>query len=297
MAIVTSFYLSLTSKHDLLGCQRFFPRLLWVRVRLPSLVFLVAAVIFTAGCDQLFSKPTVTVQRVDITAVSFQGISANVVFRIENHNAIGIDLAKLVYQLTVDNHPFVQGAANNPLHVPAAGVGQLTLPVSFKFIELAEALASIFTKLQVPFTITTELGFGTPLGVLSVPLSHSGTMPVPQLPALSIGDAAVGGVGISGASLSVTIAVHNRNNFALPVGPLAYSLTINGAPILSASTAPTQLAAGGTLPITINAHLDFLRVGMGILRAVQSRSATVALDGNFDLVGYSMPVHLSHAIR
>jgi len=268
-----------------------------VRVRALCLAFLVATAIPTAGCDQLFSKPTVSVERVDLTAVSFQGISANIVFKIENHNAIGIDLAKLVYQLTVDNHPFVQGAANNPLHVPAQGVGQLTLPVSFKFIELAEALASLFTKRQVPYTIATQLGFGTPLGVLTVPISYSGTMPVPQLPSLSIGNAAVGGLNVSGATLSVTIAVHNNNTFALPVGALQYALSINGASLLSAATAPAQLAAGGTLPLTISAHVDFLRVGLGVLRAIQSRSATVALDGSFDLLGYAMPVHLSHAIR
>jgi LEA14-like dessication related protein len=268
-----------------------------LRVRALCLAFLVATAIPIAGCDQLFSKPMVSVERVDLTAVSFQGISANVVFKIENHNAIGIDLAKLVYQLTVDNHPFVQGAANNPLHVPAQGVGQLTLPVSFKFIELAEALASLFTKRQVPYTIATQLGFGTPLGVLTVPISHTGTMPVPQLPSLSIGDAAVGGLNVSGATLSVTIAVHNNNTFALPVGALQYALSINGASLLSATTPPAQLAASGTMPLTISAHIDFLRVGLGILRAIQSRSATVALDGSFDLLGYAMPVHLSHAIR
>jgi LEA14-like dessication related protein len=268
-----------------------------MRLRALCLAILVAAAIPTAGCDQLFSKPTVTVERVDLVSVSFQGISANFVFRIENHNAIGVDLAKFVYQLTVDNHPFVQGAANNPLHVPAQGVGQLTLPVSFKFIELAQALASLFSKRQVPYTIATQLGFGTPLGVLTVPLSYSGTMPVPQLPSLSIGDAAVGSVNVSGATLSVTVAMHNNNSFALPVGALQYALSINGTSILSAATPPSQLAAGATLPLTISAHLDFLRVGMGILRAVQSRSATIALDGSLDLVGYAMPVHLSHAIR
>ncbi|HWE27129.1 MAG TPA: LEA type 2 family protein [Polyangia bacterium] len=266
-------------------------------MRLPVVAFLVAALLPMAGCDLLFSKPTVTVERVDLTAISFTGISANIVFKIENHNAIGIDLAKLVYQLTVDNHPFVQGAANNPLHVPAAGVGQLTLPVSFKFIELAEALASIFHKREVPYTIATQLGFGTPLGVLTVPIAHAGTLPVPQLPSIAINDAAVGGVNLSGASLSVTIGVHNNNSFALPVGALRYALAVNGAPILSASTAPTQLAAGGTLPLTVSAHVDFVRVGLGILRAIQSRSATIALDGDFDLLGYAMPVHLAHAIR
>ena len=268
-----------------------------MRVRALSLALLVAAAIFAGGCDQLFSKPTVTVERVDLTSISFTGISANIVFRVENHNAIGVDLAKLVYQLTVDNHPFVQGSANNPLHVPAQGVGQLTIPVGFKFIELAQALASIFQKKQVPYTIATQLGFGTPLGVLTVPISHAGTMPVPQLPSIAINDAFVGNVNVSGATMSITLGVHNNNSFAVPVGALKYGLTINGASILSAATAPAQLAAGGTLPLTISAHLDFLRVGMGILRAVQSRSATVALDGSFDLLGYAMPVHLSHAIR
>jgi len=268
-----------------------------MRVRALSLAFLVAATISSSACDQLFTKPSVSVERVDLTAVSFQGIGANIVFRIENHNAIGIDLAKLVYQLTVDNHPFVQGAANNPLHVPAQGVGSLTLPVSFKFIELAEALQSLFTKREVPYTIATQLGFGTPLGVLTVPISHAGTMPVPQLPQIAIGDAAVGGVDLSGASLSVTVNVHNTNSFVLPVGGLHYNLAINGAQLLAAQTPPTSLAANGTMPLTLSAHVDFLRVGMGILRAIQSRSATVALDGSFDLLGYSMPVHVSHAIR
>ena len=269
-----------------------------MRVRaLLSTFFVAALVVGASGCNELFQKPKVTVERVDLVQVGFQGISANIVFRVENHNVIGIDLASLVYQLTVDNHPFVQGSAHNPLHVPADGVGQFTLPVSFKFVELAEALASIFQKRQVPYTIATQLGFGTPIGVLTVPISHAGTLPVPQLPTLSIGNAAVGRVDVSGASLSVTVAVHNNNSFALPVGPLRYALSVNGASILSASTAPAQLQPGGTLPLTLSAHLDFLRVGLGILRAIQSRSATVALDGSFDLLGYSMPVHLSHAIR
>ncbi len=267
------------------------------RVRALLTAVAVAASLASAGCDQLFTKPTVSIRRVDVTSLSFSGIGVSFVFAVENHNVIGIDLARLAYQLTVDNHPFVEGAGNNPLHVPANGVGELTLPVSFKFTELAEALASIFTKRQVPFTIRTRLGFGTPLGVLDVPLSHSGTLPVPQLPTLSIANAGVGGIDASGAGLSVTINVHNNNEMALPVGALSYALSINGAPIVQAATPPTHLPAGATLPLTISARLDFFRVGMGIFRAVESRSATIALDGSFDLAGYAMPVHLSQALR
>ncbi|MDB4967893.1 MAG: hypothetical protein JWN44_3582 [Myxococcales bacterium] len=266
-------------------------------MRTLRVAFLLSILFSLVACDQLFSKPRVSVRRVDVTSLTFQGIGANLVFAVENRNAIGIDLAKLVYQLTVDNHPFVQGVANNPLHVPANGTGELALPVSFKFVELAQALASIFTKREVPFTINTKLGFGTPLGILEVPLSHTGTLPVPQLPTLSIGGANLGSINATGAGLSVTINVRNNNAFVLPLGPLSYGLAINGAPILNASTAPSQLAAGGTLPLTISAQLDFFRVGSGILRAVQSGGATLALDGSFDLGGYAMPVHLQTSLR
>ena len=250
-----------------------------------------------AGCGPLFEKPRVRVRSVNVTSLSFAGVGFDVVFSVENPNVIGVDLAKLAYQLTVDGHPFAQGAGNHPLHVPPQGTGQLTLPVSFKFVDLTQALASLFTKKTVPFSIATRLGFGTPIGVIEIPLSHQGTLPVPQLPSISVGAAQVGSVSLSGATLSLTLHLRNNNTFALPLGPLRYALQINGAPLLNATTQPTQLAPGGTLPLVISTHLDFLRLGMSVLRAVQSRSATIALDGTFDLKGYSMPVHLQTTLR
>ena len=268
-----------------------------MRVRALCLAFLVATAIPIAGCDQLFSKPTVSVERVDLTAVSFQGISANFVFKIENHNAIGIDLAKLVYQLTVDNHPFVQGAANNPLHVPAQGVGQLTLPVSFKFIELAEALASLFTKRAGAVHHRDAARLRHAARRLHGADSHTGTMPVPQLPSLSIGNAAVGGVNVSGATLSVTIAVHNNNTFALPVGALQYALSINGA-----SLAVGDDAAGAAGGERHDAADDQRAHRLSARRARHPARHPIALGDRrarrqLRSLGYAMPVHLSHAIR
>lgn len=250
-----------------------------------------------SGCWPLFDKPRVHVARVHLTHVDFTGLAADIVFAVENPNAIGIDLAKLDYQLTVDNHPFVAGSSDRALHVPAQAATELALPVSFKYVELAEALASLFTKKTVPFAISTRLGFGTPVGVVTVPIDHSGTLPVPQLPSVSIGSANVGGISLRGASVSLTLAIRNNNAFVLPLGPLSYSLTVEGAPIVSASTAPSQLAPNATLPLTLSAELDFVRVGMGIFRAVRAGSATVALDGSFDLVGYAMPVHLQTTLQ
>jgi LEA14-like dessication related protein len=267
------------------------------RLRVVSLLLALTTLITVAGCGQLFEKPRVRVRSVNVTSLSFAGVGFDIVFAVENPNVIGVDLAKLDYQLDIDGHRFAQGRGNHPLHVPAQGTGQLTLPVSFKFVDLTQALASLFTKRTVPFSIATRLGFGTPIGVITIPLSHQGTLPVPQLPSISVGAAQVGSVSLSGATLALTLHLRNNNSFALPLGPLDYALKINGTPLVSASTQPTQLAAGGTLPLVISTHLDFLRLGMSVLRAVQSRSATLALDGTFDLKGYAMPVHLQTTLR
>jgi LEA14-like dessication related protein len=149
----------------------------------------------------------------------------------------------------------------------------------------------------VPFTIATQLGFGTPIGVIDVPISHSGTFPVPQLPTLALGNATVGSAGLSGANLSLTIQVHNPNGYPLPVGNLRYALAINGVTLADATTPPQRLGANATVPLVLGAHLDYVRAGFGIVRAIESRSATVSLDGSFDLIGFAMPVHLQTTLR
>lgn len=266
-----------------------------VRVRRP--LFVLALMFVVAGCGQLFEKPRVSVKRVDLTSVSFQGISFDVVFNVENPNVIGLDLAQLSYQLTVDNHPFVAGGANRALHVPAQGVGELHLPVSFRFLDLAEALASLFQKAIVPYSISTTLGFGTPVGVVNVPIAHAGTFPVPRIPTINIARAAVGSVSAGGADVSIALQLHNPNAFVLPISNMNYRVTLDGAAIASAGTGPLSLAAGATQQLAVNAHADFVQAGLGLLRAIQSRSASVALDGTLDLAGFSVPIHMGTKLQ
>jgi len=263
----------------------------------PVASFIVLLLVTASGCAPLFEKPRLSVRRVDINGVTFRDVSFTLVCAVENPNVLGLDLARLSYQLTVDGHNLVQGAGDHVLHVPAQGTGELHLPITVRFTDLAEALTSLFTKRQVPFKIDSRLGFGTPIGVIDVPLAHSGTLPVPQLPTLSLGNANAPSFSRSGGQVSLTLLVRNNNTFALPVGPLHYAVTINGAPLVNAATAPQQLAANATVPVVISAQLDYLRVGLGVLRAVESGSATVALDGNFDLMGFDMPVHLQTTLR
>jgi len=250
-----------------------------------------------SACQQLFQTPQVDVRKVEVTDVSFSGIGADIVFGVQNPNAIGLDLARLAYELTVDGHPFVQGSGDHKLHVPARGTGELRLPVAFKFTELAQSLDALFRKRELPFAIQSKLGFGTPLGVLDVPLSYSGKFPVPQLPDVSLGGAQVGAVDLTGATISTTIHVKNKNAFTLPIGQLLAGLTINGMSLADVSTPAQKLSANANVPMTVNTRIDYLKAGLGIVNAVKARSAKVALDGGLDLLGYKLPVKLQTTLR
>src|SRR5262249_23621607 len=151
-----------------------------------SLIPLVGGASGCAAFGGLFQKPTVTLERVEITRIAFDGIGANFVFAVQNPNAIGADLASLRYQLTIDGHALAEGQGNQTLQVPAHGTGALVLPVSIRFVEFAESLLALFQKQVVPYTIDTRLGFQSPAGVIEIPIQSSGTFPVPRLPSVDL---------------------------------------------------------------------------------------------------------------
>lgn len=250
-----------------------------------------------AGCGPLFEKPSVSVKRVDVTSINFGGIGFEIVFDVVNPNVIGLDLAKLTYQLKVDNHQFVAGAINRPLHVPPQGTGELHVPVAFRFVELAEALVSLFEKPVLPYSIAVTLGFASPVGVIGIPISHAGTFPVPRIPDVAISRAAVGNVSASGAEVSLGLKLHNGNAFAVPLSNLSYRILVENAPVATAATGPISLGPNARLELPITARADFLQAGLGILRALESRSASIALDGTLDLGGFTIPVHVGTRLQ
>ena len=265
------------------------------RFRLPLRLALLCALPVLGSCGFLGAitqRPTVVFKRMELRQVDFEQLSCDFVLGVTNPNVIGIDLATLSYQITVDGHAFVAGSTHAALHVPASGVGEARVPVSIRFVEFARSLEALFHKRSVAYVLTTHFGFGTPIGVLDVPLSTSGDLPVPQLPEMRFVNAGLRGVSMGGADLAVVIGVRNPNAFAVETGRLQYALKVAGASVLTSMQPVGRVAANGTSQLAIGAHLDFIALGMGVFRAVQGGGAEVAVDGQLDLGIYKAPLHL-----
>ena len=243
--------------------------------------------------EQVFQKPTVTLRSVDLTAIDFTGIGANFVMNVSNPNAIGLNLARLGYQLNIEGKQLAAGQGNQAVSVPAMGQGTITLPVSIKFAEFVASVEALFKKDNVAYSIAMAPGFATPIGVIDIPLSHSGQFPVPKLPDVSLGTPQVGAVDITGASFSLPLNIANKNGFALPIKSLKYAVTIAGQPLLTAGANPGAVAAKQSTSVPIATRIDFLRTGLGIASAIRGGAATVGLSGSLDLGGYQLPINLA----
>jgi LEA14-like dessication related protein len=258
--------------------------------------FLAVALCGCATLGGLVEKPKVTLHSVEVTSASFEGLSANFAFDVENPNPIGVDLSRLDYQLTIDGHQLAEGHGNQTLSVPSNGHGTMVLPVSVKFIELGQAVGSMLTKQTVPYTIKATLGFSTPMGTVDIPVESSGTFPVPQLPRPQLMGAQLSDLSLGGVTLRVNLAFVNPNTFAVPVGALAWHVSVEGADVASGSNPAMQLPASGTQPVQLDVRIDFLRAGSAVVTALRSGSATVAVDGQLDMGPFKMPVSLRQGL-
>ena len=251
------------------------------------------------GCASLaglVEKPKVTLHSVEVTSASFEGLSANFAFDVDNPNPIGVDLSRLDYQLTIDGHQLAEGHGNQTLSVPSNGHGTMVLPVSVRFVELGQAVASMMTKQTVPYTIKATLGFSTPMGTVDIPVESSGTFPVPQLPRPQLMGAQLSDLSLGGVTLRVNLAFVNPNAFALPVGGLGWRVSVEGADVASGSSPAMQLPPSGTQPVSLDVRIDFLRAGAAVASALRSGSATVAVDGQLDMGIFKMPVNLRQGL-
>src|SRR5262249_12493318 len=256
--------------------------------------------LLASGCallGSLFEKPTVTLRRVDVTDVSFSAIGARFVFAVENPNAIGADVARLDYQFTIDGHQLAEGHGDQAFQVPAHGTGEMALPVRIRFADFSQSLQALVSKTSVPYTVQVRLGFQSPAGIIEVPVSQSGSFPVPQLPDVRLASVSVRDMGLGGATLDIGLQLQNRNAFAVPLGGFSYRVLVEGAPIATGAAQPGQLAASATQVTPLAVRVDFLSAGLAVARALQGGGASVTLDGALDLGGFNLPVHLSQLLR
>ncbi len=142
-----------------------------------------ALVVSGAGCygpDSLFDRPRVTFQRAEVRDLSLSGLTVAFVVTVENPNVIAVDLAQLGYRLALDGRTVAQGSSSQGLHVPKRHAGELTVPISVTFADLAASAEQLFARATLPYGVHLDFGFGTSAGVVTIPVDAQGTLHLPR---------------------------------------------------------------------------------------------------------------------
>lgn len=266
---------------------------------------LLVAVFVLSGCagvrDALDPKPpTVSVEGIRVTAFGFNHADLALDLRVENPNAIAVELAGFDYRLAVDGRPVLRGNRKRRLELPAKDASTLDVPLRLNFGDVAGVIGSLAGRDRIDYEIELGLDVDVPvLGRRRVEAATADSMPIPHRPGIELRSLRVTKLDVTGATIEATLAIDNPNGFALALDRLQWELVVDGAAIANgSSTAPLHVGPNGdgTLHIEINLdHGDIagsLATLLGRTRSVKYRLGALieATAGDPRLGSFEVPV-------
>src|SRR5215469_758999 len=266
--------------------------------RSPARLLLFLAV-GASGCSWLqmaeggFKKPDVAYKGASLSDVSLSGATLNVVTSVNNPNPVALALAEVDYRLSIDGHPVATGKPPDGLEIPANGAADVTLPASFKFADLGQAVATMLSKGSAGYKAEGTVGVKTPVGLVKVPLSHEGTFTLPAMPGIELGTPRLTSVAIDHATVELPVTLTGKGTLPVPLQALEAAVTIGGARIgeVSAKDLGT-LEPGASRSVTLPLNVPFSGAVEAAQAMLKGGAVPIALDGQLQSGPAPVPFQL-----
>lgn len=240
---------------------------LWQRIALP-VTFLVLIFAGCAGLKDLtkVQQPKVSLADVRIAGLSFDAIDLLFDIEVENPNVVGVTMAGFDYNFFLNQQSFVKG--NQPKRQNIAGNGSSTVefPLTLRFSDLYSTYNSLKNDDSTSYQIDLGFQFDLPvLGVVRVPVSRQGAVPLLKLPRVALGGIKVNKMGLTAAELLVNVEVDNPNAFSMLLNRLNYSVELSGSQVASGVTdRDMRIGEKGSSTLSIPISLSFLDAGQSL---------------------------------
>jgi LEA14-like dessication related protein len=264
------------------------------------------ALALLAGCAELaqvakaaLQPPRLTFESATIEAIDLEGVTVALRWQVENPNAFGLDVARFGYRVEVEERRVVEGEAPSGLKIPANGSGPFTVPVRIRFADVPGFVALASSRRdEVAYRVSGSVGVRSPVGVLDLPLSHEGRLPLPQLPGFALDGVSIRSASLSEIALDVKLRVSNPNRFPVPAGSLDYALAVGGASVARGDgKALAPVAAGSSAVVAIPVRLSILGAGQAAAQIASGSPVDVALTGDARIAGIPLPLDLRARLR
>lgn len=265
-----------------------------------ALAALAAAPLLLAGCAAVselarsaFQKPTLAYQAVEVKALDFDGATLGFDFKLHNPNGFGLRLARVQYWLQLDGRVVTRGEVSGGVSIPARGDVPVQFTARLPFGEVPKLLELVARGGQVAYVVGGQVDVDTPIGMVDVPASHSGTLDLPQLPAFRLSSARVRLASLTEVEVELTVLVTNKNPFPLPEGELKYALALGGEVVATADgEALGAVAARSEGKLVIPVRLSLLGAGRALSSVVRGGSADLRVTGQAKVGALPVPLDL-----
>ena len=232
-------------------------------------------------------KPSVKIAQTRLSALSFE--QADLVFDIEidNPNSMGVSLAGFDYDLLLNNQSFLKGDQQKQMEIKAEDKATIEFPLTLQFHDIYTTYQRLKSEDEIGYTLKTGFSFDLPvLGVVRIPVSASGRVPMVKLPVIRVQALKLENLTLSGASFELQLGLDNPNSWGVLLKGLDYHLAINGSEWISGKIEEKMnLAAKRTSQVTLPFSISFLKIGSSVYNVIAGgRGLNYNLSGGADLV-------------
>lgn len=238
------------------------------------------AVCASWGCEELEPyEPKVTFDSLNVHEVDWEQVQVDFVFEVENPNPISVSLASFDYALEFSDVEWLTGDDPDGLTLQASDSSELALPVQFGFEELYEMVQAVRGEDTIPFGLSGNFGFDTPIGLIELPYSEEGTFPALRTPVIQASKLRVSSLSWTGAELELDLSVDNDHESNLTFLEFDYSLALAGVDVGSGSVDSLgEVEGASTDTLTLPLEIGFGSAAMALYEALTGSSVDLDLD-------------------
>lgn len=211
---------------------------------------------------------------------------------VADSRVVGLDLEKIDFELDInitnpnffplfevssDIRVFTQGRKivelNNfaiPQQIPAGQSVIAQVPVQLVFANIIKLVPDLIHESSMNYRIEVDLSIPVSvLGVIQIPLTHQGSLPIPKPPRISVGSASIDKVSLTAVSFHVDLDIVNSNKFDISNLGGSLGLAINSKSIGSTALSVPSIKSGEKQTTRLNMTFSPSQLGLSLFGANQ----------------------------
>ncbi|HHS13383.1 MAG TPA: hypothetical protein ENN03_06400 [bacterium] len=261
--------------------------------RIKWAVFLFALVLQCAVFQELIQKPVVTYDGLSLKDPSLS--QATLVFRlnVENPNPVGLPVREATYRIRLQEKEFLSGALENIQLSPQA-VSRVAIPCTVQYLEFYQSLIDIFREDSLSYHLSGTMKAG-PFSIL---YQAGGKVPLPKPPSIALAGIHVNRIQNTGARVTFSFHLQNRNDFRFEIQGLDFDLTVGEISLASGESKKTTSLENEMTTLDLPMDISFINLGLSAFQLLSKSSADYRLQGHFYILspgGKTIPLSFQNS--